>query len=525
MAIEGWIVRFASGKNLADARATMREALHDQGELVAIADAGEALNETGTVWQFNATAGSALMDEAQAWDLAYRVRGNGETIAVAEPVFLVPGMPIETAPPDLPVSFGGIFRDDHIPESAPVDWVLSSLNVRPAWAALAGAHPGQTPGHGILIGHPDTGFTAHPELVTGTHIDVARGRNYKDRGTQVPGDPLTGTHGGHGTATATVFLSAGSTQIPPGVLGTAPGATLVPMRVHDVVVHFHWGNVCRALYHAADSGCHVVSMSLGGAWGAESLHDAIQYAIGKGVILISAAGNHTRSVIYPARYPEVVALAASNARDGLWSGTALGSRVDVTAPGESVWRGHVALDAMGRPKYTVARGSGTSYATAATAGVCALWLHRHGYDALHARYGAGLANVFRSLLQSSARRVPGWPTDRAGTGIVDAHALLGTPLPAAPLPEPASHATTSQHRRISEIAELTDQSIADATAWLLDRLQTTPQQLNARLDEVGAELSLVLLRRKFAQQAPPLPMASAAAVAKSQHLSAIAPRI
>lgn len=524
MAIEAFLVRFAAPKAAVDARAAVGATLQGQGELARLAETGEPINADRTVWQFRAIGSIATFTEAQAWDLAYRIRDGSPDIGRVEPVFLVAGMRAEQPAPAGTISFGAFFSENHIPESSPVDWALTKLNVRAAWTRLATSRPGEAPGTGISIAHPDTGFTAHPELVTGTLVDVVRGRNFKDHGVTVPVDPLSGVHAGHGTATGSVFLSAGGAPIPPGVLGVAPGATLVPIRMQDSVTHFHWGNLVKSLYHAADHGGHVVSMSLGGAWGADSLRDAVDYSVGKGVVLVAAAGNHTPFVCYPAKYDAVLALAGSNARDGLWSGSALGSTVDVTAPGESVWRGHVELDALGDPAYTVGRGSGTSYATALTAGVCALWLHHHGRAALVQQYGGLLARVFRDLVRATARVVPSWPTQEAGAGIVDADALLAAPLP--PVPGPAPLAGAPVHPRVAEIAALRGETVAQATTWLSGELQTPANQLGARLDDVGAELSLYLVRKSVAPRAAaPLPMGAPAAARKSSRLSQAAPGI
>ena len=81
-------------------------------------------------------------------------------------------------------------------------------------------------------------------------------------GTSDPTDPLTGgANPGHGTGTASVMTSGPSGE----VLGPAPAATLVPIRcVESMVLAFNGGIVARAIDHARTSGCHIVTMSLGG---------------------------------------------------------------------------------------------------------------------------------------------------------------------------------------------------------------------------------------------------------------------
>lgn len=521
MAIEGFVVRFSSPQTAASASAAVGATVTSMGVLAGIAENPESLDASQHVWSFGAPREAALLSETAAWDLAYKIRAQGGPIQSVEPLFVVPGMPIDDLGVDTPYTFGSFLDKPHLPESLPVDWALQKLNVPRAWARLASAHPGRPAGLSISIAHPDTGYTPHPELIPAS-VDLVRGRNFKESPSTPPIDPLTGTHAGHGTATSSVFLSAANVAIAPGVLGVSPGATLVPLRMQDSVVHFHWGRLVKSIYHAADNGCHVISMSLGGAWGGDSLRDAVRYAVRKGVVLIAAAGNHTPFVCYPAKYDDVLAIAGSNARDLLWSGSALGDEVDITAPGESVWRGHARLDRNGHASYSVARGAGTSYATALTAGICALWQHYHGRQNLVNQYGGTLGSVFRALVRSTARQIPGWPTGRAGPGIVDADALLASPLPAAgviPMAAPAIHP------RLAEIATLRNEPAAKTEAWLCTQLSVAPGALTAELDDIGAELSLVLMRKAFADAPSPISMAAMAPSYKSQRLAARAPGI
>jgi hypothetical protein len=283
------------------------------------------------------------------------------------------------------------------------------------------------------------------------------------------------------------------------VNGISPGATLVPLRMQDWVVHFQWGRLTQALYHAADSGCHIVSMSLGGLFAGDTLRDAIRYAEERGVILLAAAGNHTRAVVSPAKYREVIALAATNARDQLWSGSATGKAVAVSSPGESVWRGRSELDRHGQPAFSVERSAGTSYATAHTAGVCALWMHYHGPAALRNTYGAQLGNAFRTLLRQSARvPYPTWPTREAGTGIVDAEALLQSPLPPpgapAPLAAAVPPARAYAEAHLDEIAEIWNVSPTTARQRLATRIGGDPAAVDDLLSDYGAELAMQLHR-------------------------------
>ena len=161
-------------------------------------------------------------------------------------------------------------------------------------------------------------------------------------------------------------------------------------------------------------------MSLGGPLPSFVLHDAIEDATNAGLILVAAAGNQWPFVVFPARYDEVIAVAASNCADQRWASSASGSDVDITAPGESVWRAETKTSGA----FDVSRSSGTSYAAAQVAGVAALWLAHHGRSTLVGRYGAAnVPVVFKELLTTQGFRWPSsgtWDTSNLGVGLVDA---------------------------------------------------------------------------------------------------------
>ncbi len=370
---------------------------------------------------------SAPRTPGRAWDLAYQLRDQPAVI-YAEPLFTVDNTPQQ--PPKGRSVKGAGTRDDP-KTTGKFEWLLDTMKVKPAWQLFTS----HAPGHGVAVGHPDTGYTRHPEI-DDARLRPERGYDFEDDDTDAT-DPLTGgplRSPGHGTATASVIFSA--TGAPAGlpatafVSGTAPGATLVPIRTTNSVVLWSMGRLVKAIYHAVGQNCRVISMSLGGLAGGHALHDAVRYAESQGTIVLAAAGNQVRFVTYPAAFDEVIAVAASTFDDGEWSGSCRGDAVDVTAPGHSVYRARVERKNHSA-SYTVERSSGTSYAVAATAGVAALWLSHHGHVALAAKYGKDrIAAVFKQLLQRTARKPAGWDTKNFGAGIVNALRLLQEPLPA-----------------------------------------------------------------------------------------------
>ena len=328
----------------------------------------------------------------KAWEYVYRLRADRD-VDRAEPAFETVGLDGGVSAPtraSRAVRSGG-GSTSHPAESGPHDWVIKRCRIDRAWT-LFGTQP---PGSDVVIAHPDTGYSDHPQL-DGAALRPDLGFDfYAERSD--PRDPLKSGSRGHGTATASIIVSATDSE----VIGAAPGAALVPLRVDNDVIHFSWLELTRALYWAVAGGMPVVSMSLGGPWGGSVLRDGIAHASANGLILIAAAGNQVGSVVYPACLPEVIAVAASDVFDEPWDGSCRGPEVDITAPGASVWRARASAPG----NFTVERSEGTSYATATTAGACALWLARHGgFAALAATYGVtGVAGVFKEALLVTAR--------------------------------------------------------------------------------------------------------------------------
>ena len=366
---------------------------------------------------------------ASGWDATYALRGQPEVVH-AEPMFryLVP----ENAQQPVRKASGGGRPHDPATDQE-YDWSLRKANVLAAWP-LFGSRP---PGGGVEVAHPDTGYTWHPELGDQSRILVSRGYDYEDDDADPVDDMDDGflDNPGHGTGTGSVILSgvgAADGGAGPYVSGVAPHALLIPLRTTESVILFSMRGLRQAVDHAATGAAAVVSISLGGLLPGFGTRRAIQRAVDGGAIVLAAAGNEVGFVVFPAAFDEVVAVAASNIRDEPWSGSSHGSAVDITAPGESVWRAVTERGSDGRMTFRVERGHGTSFAVACAAGIAALWISYHGWPTLTREYGKGnIARVFTQLLQATCRTPADWNTREFGPGIVDAKALLAARLPDA----------------------------------------------------------------------------------------------
>lgn len=323
---------------------------------------------------------------------------------------------------DAPESIGGMVwelcRSHVAPPTDPL-WSVKAVKAPAAWERFG------VRGEGVRIGQPDTGVADHRELDGA--LDLQRGIDIL-KGSGPPIDPLSRDmmSPGHGTATASVVTSRAAGRM----MGAAPAATIVPIRCVDSVVLSSGVAVAAAIDHARREKCDIVTMSLGGPFPFTDLRRAIERAVDAGMIVLAAAGNCVKLVVYPAWDENVIAVAAVAESGRPWPGTSRGSKVDVSAPGESVFIARrTAPSDVDRTR--VEPGEGTSFAVTTTAGCAALWIEHHGRDKIRKAAktrGVTVQQLFRAALRQTASRFPGWDAANMGAGIVDAEALLALPL-------------------------------------------------------------------------------------------------
>ena len=385
-----------------------------------------------------------------------------------------PGVPAAESVQDFPP---GCWAEHEPALDGDPRWALDRMRVPQAWAwSMVQGRPSH--GAGVIVAQPDTGVTTHAELA-----DVIRAAGFNTlTGKPDPTDVLSGGNPGHGTGTASVLISPET----PTIVGSAPHAQHMPIRAIESVIRVTQGSVAQAIDWAVEHGAHVITMSLGGI-PSFALHRAIRRAVAADVIVLAAAGNCVRTVVWPARYEECLAVGGSNAADGMWKGTCRGSAVDIAAPAQNVLRASVPSGSS--------QGQGTSFAVALTAGVAALWLAHHGranlIGAARAR-GETVPVMFRRLLQATARRPATWWPRDLGPGIVDAAALLAANLDlvreAELVPPPADARESAAVSIASLVAEVVGAAaVDDALDW----------------HRYAPELATALLERRLRMTDPP----------------------
>ncbi|MBV7335318.1 S8 family serine peptidase [Chloroflexi bacterium TSY] len=266
-------------------------------------------------------------------------------------------------------------NDPHYPDQ----WALTKMKVPFAWGINRGRPS-------IKIAILDEGVqTSHPDLSAKivTPYDAVDNNNNQE----------PNSWDGHGTACAGIAAAiANNSQ---GVAGVARECKIMPIRIAFSsrpgarwTTNASW--IARGIRTAVARGADVLSNSWGGGPYSTAIRSAFQYARthgrgGKGCVVMAATGNsNRRSVIYPARYPEVLACGASNewderksttSRDGeYWWGSNYGAELDFLAPGVHIYT----TDNAGAGGYSTGdyfhRFNGTSSATPNASGVGALVL-------------------------------------------------------------------------------------------------------------------------------------------------------
>uniref|UniRef100_UPI000DE49276 S8 family serine peptidase n=1 Tax=Nonomuraea lactucae TaxID=2249762 RepID=UPI000DE49276 len=204
-----------------------------------------------------------------------------------------------------------------------------------------------------------------------------------------------------------------------GVVGVAPAARVLSVRVTlengDPLRRERQPGrsdaLARGIRYAADHGADVISMSLGGgsgAWeGSAAEEEAVQYAIGRGAVLVASSGNDgdtTNRRNFPAAYPGVIAVGAVDRRLKVAAFSNRQDYVSVVAPGTAI------VSADGTDSYVV--GDGTSSAAAMVAGVAAL------IKAVHPDLSP--YHVRSAIERGACRRPRGGYSRSYGHGVVDA---------------------------------------------------------------------------------------------------------
>ena len=249
-------------------------------------------------------------------------------------------------------------------------------------------------GEGIKVGIIDTGIDlGHPDLKD----------NIKEAYSVVDGASADDDNG-HGTHVAGI-IAALDNDI--GVVGVAPKAEIYSVKAFDKKGRGTVSDIIDALQWCVENKVHVINMSFGIGTNSRALKRAIGAAHRHNIIMVAAAGNSggSDSVLYPAKYQEVIAVAASDSKDQAAEFSSRGPEVNIIAPGVDVSSTYINEEYKNL--------SGTSMACPHVVGACALLMSISGTKA---------ESVKKAIL-STAKDI-GLPEETQGVGLVNVSAAV-----------------------------------------------------------------------------------------------------
>ncbi|PID21746.1 hypothetical protein CSV61_08580 [Sporosarcina sp. P3] len=172
---------------------------------------------------------------------------------------------------------------------------------------------------------------------------------------------------GHGTAVSGVIAASSGNGI--GITGIAGSydVKILPLKVSHLSGSSYVSDSIRAIDYAIERKVDVINMSLGNDQSSILEQNAVQRAVRAGITVVASAGNEAlegNPVNYPASYPEVISVGATDQQNRRASFSNYNSYVDVVAPGVGVYT--TALT------NTYKQASGTSFSSPIVAGAAAL---------------------------------------------------------------------------------------------------------------------------------------------------------
>ena len=189
------------------------------------------------------------------------------------------------------------------------DWGPRLIRAPGAWDVTRGSSK-------VVVAVLDTGVdSSHPDL----RGSLVAGYDVVD------GDAVPDDMHGHGTAVAGIVGAQA---------GLCPACSLMAIRILDAKGYGTTSTIAAGIVRAVNSGARVLNLSVGSTGTTETMADGVRYALDRGAVLVAAAGNDgLDDAMYPAAYPGVISVAATDEGDRLYSWSNHGAKVLLAAPG------------------------------------------------------------------------------------------------------------------------------------------------------------------------------------------------
>ncbi|WP_171170987.1 type VII secretion-associated serine protease mycosin [Streptomyces sp. I05A-00742] len=268
-----------------------------------------------------------------------------------------------------------------------------------------------TKGKGVRVAVIDTGVDdTNPQLARA--VDRSAGADLLPKDKNAPQEKGARSDGttdvvGHGTKVAGII--AARPREGTAFVGLAPEATIIPIRQNDEKGTGTERTLAAAIRHAVRQHAGVINISQDTAkplHGDSDLALAVREALNEDIVIVASAGNDGLQgkvkKTYPAAYPGVLAVAASDRNNERAAFSQSGDFVGVAAPGvemvSTVPKGGQCVD------------SGTSFSAPYVAGIAALLRAKHPNWKQH--------QVVAQIEQTAERAVKG-RDNFVGWGVAD----------------------------------------------------------------------------------------------------------
>lgn len=198
-------------------------------------------------------------------------------------------------------------------------WEINKLNIKDYWKFGMG--------EGVKVAVIDSGCDLdHPDLKSNL---LDNGYNFIDDN-EYPIDD-----NGHGSHVAGTIAACNNGL---GIVGVSPKTKILPVKSLDSEGSGSLHSVAMGILWAVEQGVDIITMSLGTESHSKDFHDVIKFAHSKGVLIFCAAGNsgYRNNIMYPARYPETISIAAIDSDFERTDFSCAGKSLDFLAPGHDI---------------------------------------------------------------------------------------------------------------------------------------------------------------------------------------------
>ena len=363
-----------------------------------------------------------------------RVLNSHPLIQFAEPNLIIKAL--ATNPNDEFYRDGHQWALNNTGQSPPSGRVDADIDAPEAWDVETGSP-------NVIIAVLDSGIPIQNDVLS--HPDLDDTNKFILGPDYVNGDDIPNDDYGHGTHVTGIISAETNNSI--GIAGVSWGCNILVIKILDdqgngTDLGFEQGVVYAVDYGQEHGVRVVVNCSIRAESPTDALKRAVEYAYFNNCVIVAGSGNDGKknNVQYPAAYPEVIAVGATDHNDKRADYSDYGPELDVVAPGghggqwdeddiySTTPNYHVTLkDWSYNASQSYGYMAGTSMATPHVSGLAALMLSDN----------PGLTNrQVRTYLWATADKVPGmnglfW-TEKYGYGRINAYRALTEYVPPTP---------------------------------------------------------------------------------------------